>query len=124
MKEPTDTASPARHAGVHYMAEFWGAREIDGPGELESLLHGAARAGHATIMREAIHAYTPQGITGFVLLADSHLSLHTWPELDYVAVDIFTCGRDASGREALAYLEQALEPERVEIHRVLRGELG
>ena len=121
MKNPNEDTGGQTHAGVHYMAELWGARVVSQPDELSRLLHGAAQAAGSTVVREAVHAYTPQGITGFILLAESHLSLHTWPELDYIAVDIFTCGDQADGRAAIAYLEQALSPRRVEIQKVLRG---
>ena len=119
--EPVKPTAGHTHAGVHYMAEFWGAEVIEDPARLSRLLHGAAHAGHSTVVREAMHAYAPHGITGFILLAESHLSLHTWPELDYIAVDIFTCGDQADGQAAIAYLEQELAPERVEIQQVRRG---
>ena len=121
MTEPTKPAPEQTHAGVHYMAEFWGAEVVEDPARLAELLHGAARAGNSTVVGEAIHAYSPHGITGFILLAESHLSFHTWPELDYIAVDIFTCGDRADGRAAVAYLEQELAPERVELQAVSRG---
>ena len=118
MSEPT---TPPAHAGVHYMAEFWGAEVVTDPERLEALLHEAAGAARSTVVRQAMHAFTPQGLTGFVLLAESHLSFHTWPERDYVAVDIFTCGGTADGRAAIDYLAQVLKPERVEVKRVERG---
>lgn len=121
MTESTPPASPIAHAGVHLLAEFWGAAAIQDPERLKELLHDAAQAGRSTIISEAFHAFSPHGITGFVLLAESHLALHTWPELDYMAVDIFTCGDVADGRAAIAYLERELRPERVELQEVLRG---
>ena len=121
MTEPANPIPGQTHAGIHYLAEFWGAEVIQDPARLSELLHGAAEAGRSTVVGEAMHAYSPQGITGFILLAESHLSLHTWPELDYIAVDIFTCGDQADGRAAVAYLEQELAPERVEIQQVRRG---
>lgn len=120
----SDPTTPTTHAGVHYMAEFWGAEVVTDPERLAALLHEAAAAARSTVVREAMHAFSPHGLTGFVLLAESHLSFHTWPELDYVAVDIFTCGGAADGQAAIDYLAQALKPERVEVRRVERGQRG
>lgn len=64
----------------------------------------AAKAANATILRTVSHKFDPQGVTAFILLAESHISIHTWPELNRAAVDIYTCGTHTdpeSGLEAL-----------------------
>ena len=59
---------------------------------LENALVSAAREAGATVIDQSFHQFAPQGVSGVVLIAESHLSLHTWPEHAYAAVDIFTCG--------------------------------
>lgn len=59
---------------------------------LQRLMHAAARAAGATVVGEAFHRYAPQGVTGVLLLEESHFSLHTWPEAGYAAFDFYTCG--------------------------------
>ncbi len=109
------------YAGTHLLAELWGAAPIEDSERLVRLLHGAAVAARATVVAHAQHAFTPQGLTGVLLLAESHLSLHTWPELDYIAVDIFTCGDSTDGKAALEYLRAELQPRRMDIREVRRG---
>lgn len=109
------------YAGTHLLAELWGATPLEDPRRLVDLLHGAARAARTTVVAEAMHTFTPQGLTGVLLLAESHLSLHTWPELDYIAVDIFTCGDSTDGRAALSFLQRELQPRRMEIKEIRRG---
>ena len=59
---------------------------------LKRLMHAAARAAGATVVGEAFHRYAPHGVTGVLLLEESHFSLHTWPEAGYAAFDFYTCG--------------------------------
>jgi len=69
----------------------------------ESLV-GAAHAANATLLDVSTHLFEPQGVTGFVLLAESHISIHTWPELGYAAVDVYTCGTSTIPEKACEYL--------------------
>ncbi|MBR0664002.1 adenosylmethionine decarboxylase [Roseomonas hellenica] len=86
---------------------------------VEDLLLRAARLAEATIVASHFHAFSPEGISGIVLIAESHLSIHTWPSARYAAVDLYTCG-ELDSWPALAALAQALgskEPRYAEIHR-------
>jgi S-adenosylmethionine decarboxylase proenzyme len=74
---------------------------------LEKALRAAARAIGATVLSATFHAFFPHGVTGVLLLAESHLSIHTWPEHGYAAVDLFTCG-EGDPRAALPVLREAL----------------
>ncbi len=108
------------YAGTHMVADFWGAKEIMTEKELSELLLGAAKEAGAYPLQTAIHRFEPRGITGAVILSESHIALHTWPERDYTAIDVFTCGK-ADPRRAIAYFERILKPVRTEIRTMRRG---
>lgn len=108
------------HAGIHVIADFWGVREIETREELSGMLEGAARAAGARVLQTAVQAFEPAGLTGAVILAESHISLHTWPEWEYAAVDAFTCG-DTDPRRAVAYLQECLQPHRADVTVMQRG---
>jgi S-adenosylmethionine decarboxylase proenzyme len=74
----------------------------------------------ATVVAEAFHRYDPQGVSGTLLIAESHLSVHTWPEARYVAVDIFTCG-GLDPREGFRLLTKALGARGTRMHEIVRG---
>lgn len=107
--------------GKHLIAEFWGGKIIENPRELEQLLIGAAKAGNNTPIGVKIHKFNPQGITGIVLLAESHISFHSWPENDYIAIDILGCGRKSFPEKALRYLKEKIRPRKTRILEVKRG---
>lgn len=67
-------------------------RVFDDQSQILEALTLAAKAANATILRTASHKFEPQGVTAFLLLSESHISIHTWPELNKAAVDIYTCG--------------------------------
>jgi S-adenosylmethionine decarboxylase len=117
--------SPAalRHSGMHLVADLHGiAREKLCDAEaIGQLLKQAAAAAGATIVYSHFHAFGPgQGITGVVLLAESHISVHTWPELGFAALDIFMCGQ-AQPQRALALIEAGLAPASSVIQELPRG---
>jgi S-adenosylmethionine decarboxylase len=112
-----------RPAGVHLLADLHG---VD-PGLLvsceavDALLRAAARAAGATILHSHFHSFGPQqGVTGVLLLAESHISIHTWPECGFAAADIFMCG-DAAPQLALDVIERALAPASRTVKTVERG---
>ncbi|HEY1976515.1 MAG TPA: adenosylmethionine decarboxylase [Candidatus Baltobacteraceae bacterium] len=80
--------------GRHIVCEFSGCdpmllSDVDG---IHTMMIAAARAARATVMESAFHRFEPQGVSGTVILAESHLSIHTWPEKGYAAMDFYTCG--------------------------------
>lgn len=80
----------------------------------------AAVAAHATIISESFHAFSTIGVSGAVIIAESHLSIHTWPEYGFAAVDIFTCGATLRPDRAVAVLIERLrcgEPKQWEVQR-------
>ena len=81
----------------------------------------AARAVGATIVGESFHKFEPQGVTGVVSIAESHLCIHTWPEHGYAAADVFTCGEGFDPRKAADFLIQRLQCREPSISEVSRG---
>ena len=88
---------------------------------IEAKIREAVVHAHATLLEQSTKRFHPQGVTAFALLAESHISIHTWPELRYAAIDVFTCGRRAMPERAFQYLVEALQAGRHTVQRVERG---
>lgn len=89
--------------------------------EVESAMVEAADAMGATIVGAHFHRFEPHGVSGVVVISESHLTIHTWPEYGYAAVDVFTCGEDVEPHAALSVLESRFEPRDVEHSEIERG---
>ena len=104
--------------GRHLLADLYdcgcGFDALNAPERLLALVLEAVRASGATIMSHHVQPFTPHGVTGVVVVAESHLSFHTWPEHGFVALDYFTCGRTVDMDAALAVITAALAPARVD----------
>ncbi len=110
-----------KFAGTHLLLELWGARNLDDPKRIDTWLCNAARAAGATILHSHFHHFSPNGgVSGVVVLAESHISIHTWPERDYAAVDIFMCG-SCDPYKAIPVLKEAFEPATVQLSEHRRG---
>jgi S-adenosylmethionine decarboxylase len=108
-------------AGTHLIIDLWGARHLDNLGRMEKTLRRAVAVAGATLLHIHLHHFTPNGgISGVGVLAESHISVHTWPERDYAAFDIFMCG-EARPELAIPVLKEAFHPESVDISEHLRG---
>jgi S-adenosylmethionine decarboxylase len=114
-----------RTAGKHLLLELSGccADTLNNRALVRSALLAAASAAGATVVGETIHGFTPHGLTALLLLAESHLSIHTWPEAGYAAVDVYTCG-DCQPEAAIEILAQHLRSERIELMWIARGAEG
>ena len=88
---------------------------------MKKILAAAVKKANNTPLEIIIHKFQPQGMTGIVLLAESHIAIHTWPEFNYIALDIYTCGNKANPLKALEYLKEKLHPQKVEFKRLKRG---
>ncbi len=95
--------------GTHCILELYGcsAQVLDDEARLMPTLREAVLRAGATLLRETMHRFEPQGLTALLLLAESHLSIHTWPETGYAAVDVFTCGSHTDPQLACSFLIQA-----------------
>lgn len=109
--------------GVHYIADLWNCNKLflNDSSFISSSLKEAVGVANATLLEEIKYEFTPQGITAVCLLSESHISIHTWPEKQYAAVDIFTCGSHTEPEKACKYLIDALECERSKIDVIQRG---
>jgi S-adenosylmethionine decarboxylase len=109
------------YAGIHSIIDMWGAKHIDDIAHIERGLRQSVAAARATLLHIHLHHFAPGGgVSGVAVLAESHISVHTWPERAFAAFDIFTCG-DTDPEAAIAVLTAAFEPERVEVREYLRG---
>ena len=113
-----------KYSGIHLIAEFWGGKDIESPKKIREILVKAVRKANNTPLEIAIHKFQPQGITGVILLAESHIALHSWPEFNYLAVDIYTCGNKSQPEKALEYLKKEFQPKKVEVKKIKRGQLN
>lgn len=110
-----------RFAGAHLIVDMWGATGLDDIGFVERTLREAADAAGATTLEHRMHHFSPNnGVTGVLILAESHISIHTWPERGFAAVDIFLCG-DARPRAAVAVLERRFAPSEITVDELKRG---
>jgi S-adenosylmethionine decarboxylase len=101
------TRPPA--SGLHLIADLACAADLSDMAAIEAALRAAAAAAHATLLDIRLHHFgLGQGVTGVALLAESHISIHSWPEDGLAAVDIFVCGAHADAEAALAVLEARL----------------
>ena len=109
--------------GNHILLELWGVSRdlLDDSAELEQRLIEAATRGGAHVLEGKFRSFEPQGISGVLILAESHITLHTWPELGYAAVDVFTCGPADTGDRVSREVVDSLAPSSHEIRRLLRG---
>ncbi len=109
-------------AGTHLIVDLWGARGLDDAAAIERALRQAVEAAGATLLHIHLHRFTSRGgISGVALLAESHISIHTWPERDYAALDVFMCGA-SDPRRTVPVLRRAFQPQRFEVRELLRGE--
>ncbi len=112
-----------QHLGTHYILEACNAHAelLNDKDYIMESLRRAITISNATLMDEISVEFTPQGITAVCLLSESHLSIHTWPEKNYAAIDIFTCGDHCNPLKACNYLVEAFKSEQPRIQVINRG---
>ena len=109
--------------GLHILMEF-NECSIDILNDLkllETTMNEAALASKATIIKSVFHQFSPQGVTGVVVVAESHLAIHTWPEHGYAAVDFFTCNVGMDYNKAYELLVEKLQSKNHNYQSVKRG---
>ena len=101
------------HQSKHLLLELYGCdcEKLNDESFLRCILDRAAKLANATVLNLISHKFEPQGVTAIALLSESHISIHTWPESNYSAVDIFTCGQNMLPELASEYLIEALRAE-------------
>ena len=100
----------AIHQSKHLLLELYGCdyEKLNDESFLRCTLNRAAKLANASVLNLISNKFEPQGVTAIALLAESHLSIHTWPESHYAAIDIFTCGQNMNPDIASKYLIKAL----------------
>jgi S-adenosylmethionine decarboxylase len=112
-----------RCAGVHLIVDLHGAKRLNDIDHIEATLRRCVEAARATLLHIHLHHFQPSGVSGVAVLAESHISIHTWPEAGYAALDIFMCG-SAEPDNCIPVLREAFEAKRVDVNEILRGQEG
>jgi S-adenosylmethionine decarboxylase len=109
--------------GRHILAEFYNCDKeiLNNHALIEQYMNEAAKEAKATIVKSVFHFFNPWGVSGVVVIQESHLTIHTWPEYGYAAVDLFTCGEEVDPWIAFDYLKEKLKAEKTETIEAPRG---
>jgi len=113
----------AKTLGLHIIADLYGVEDdlIDRVEDIRALLEGAVKYAKLTKISSHYYQFKPHGATGVVLIAESHISIHTWPELGIATVDVYTCGDPEQCVAAMDYIIEKLKPKRVDKKVFERG---
>jgi len=109
--------------GSHLLIELFGCNQksLELETTVASAMHAAAEDSEATIVAESFHEFKPYGVSGAVIIQESHYTIHTWPEHGYAAVDLFYCGGTVMVHKAVDVLRERFQPERIKFLVVRRG---
>lgn len=109
--------------GYHILADFWGvdAELLNDGGFLEDALCRAARLAGATIRKKDFEKFEPQGVSVAVILSESHITIHTYPEKGFAAIDVYTCRENVDPMKAVDYLSNILKPTKQSVKTMVRG---
>lgn len=112
-----------KHLGEHIILELWGCdpKILNSEETMTEMLLKGVEASQSTLLKINMHKFSPQGVTGVAVLAESHISIHTWPEYGYAALDVFTCGDDVKPEDAIPVFEEYLKPKHMDIVNLKRG---
>jgi S-adenosylmethionine decarboxylase len=117
----TDRATGERYAGDHLLVEFWGAERLMEPEYICAAMEDGARAAGATILHSHYHHFGDgMGVSGVTVLAESHITIHTWPEVGYAAIDVFMCG-EAEPQKCVDLLRERFNPREISTDNYRRG---
>lgn len=118
-------STPSRALGRHIILELYDCPEelLKYPTEAERFLLEAAQQMKATVVSSSFHAFSPYGVSGVVIIQESHLTIHTWPEHRYAAIDIFTCG-PLELEAGITYLQSVFQAKQHYARELERGLLG
>ena len=108
-------------AGTHLILEVVNGHGLDDEARIQTAFRDCVRECGATLLHIHTHKFSPQGVSGVAVLAESHISVHTWPEIGYGAFDVFMCG-DAEPWRAVDVLKEAFGTQDVRVKELLRGE--
>jgi S-adenosylmethionine decarboxylase len=109
--------------GRHLILEMWGCDNLNSADVAEQALREMVDALDVTLLDLKVYPFSPVGVTGMAIVSESHLVIHTWPELGYAAVDVFTCGAQREPEAAVAVLRAHYKPDHVQVMEMVRGQV-
>ena len=110
-----------KYTGVHLLIELWTKNFLDDSNRIREIIIKAINACDATMLGIDLHVFTPNGgISGVAILQESHLSIHTWPEYDYAAIDLFVCGT-INPHLAIPVIKDEFSPFKIDVQEIRRG---
>jgi S-adenosylmethionine decarboxylase proenzyme len=112
--------------GKHILVELYDCdtKGLNQHDKVQKMMLGAARAAKATVVTSEFHQFNPYGVSGAVIIAESHLTIHTWPEYGYAAVDVFTCGEEIDPWDCVREIVRVLKPKSHTALEMKRGTLN
>lgn len=110
-----------RFAGTHLIIDLYDAERLDDIDFIEATLYKCIKAANATLLNIHLHRFEPNGVSGVAVLAESHISVHTWPEANYAAFDVFMCG-GAKPEACVEIMREAFKPSKISVSEHLRGQ--
>ncbi|MCM8773647.1 MAG: adenosylmethionine decarboxylase [Candidatus Omnitrophica bacterium] len=120
-KEFCATNGHIKYAGVHLVIELWEACNLTSLPKIRKILKDSVKACQATLLKIDLHKFSPSGgISGIAIIQESHISIHTWPEYHYGALDIFVCG-EVNPYKAIPVIKKGFKPKRMQIAEMKRG---
>jgi len=118
------TDKPAQqYLGRHILAEFFECdpNVLNNPELVEKYMLQAALECGATVVNKCFHLFAPHGVSGVVIISESHLAIHTWPEYGYAAVDLFTCGEQCDPKVSYEFLKEKFNSKDAKYSQLNRG---
>ena len=109
--------------GKHILAEYYGCDKaiLDSVEKVEQVMLSAANTAKVTVVEKCFHKFSPHGVSGVIVISESHLAIHTWPEYKYAAVDFFTCNKNCNTEIAVEQLKNLFKAERYTANLIKRG---
>jgi S-adenosylmethionine decarboxylase len=119
----TPTLPNSHPDGIHHLIEFFGCcpHQINSRNFWETILDSALEGADIQILNRHFYCFAPHGVTGYILLSASHVSVHTWPENGYVACDVFSCGDENETNSIAQRITAAIRHERTHVTSLRRG---
>ncbi|MDD3626012.1 MAG: adenosylmethionine decarboxylase [bacterium] len=111
--------------GKHFICDFFNCapEKISNNEEIKEIIVSAIKQSGATIVETKMYHFEPYGLTGIVIITESHFSIHTWPEYRFAAIDFFSCNKNLDFNKAIKIIEDYLKPESIKKHEIDRGEI-
>ena len=111
--------------GFQTTIDFYGCNteKINSTDFIEDVLKKAAKKMNLTVVKSTIHSFCPIGVSGVIVIQESHLAIHTWPEYNYVALDFFTCNKAYELTDGINWLKEMFEAKKMEIVSEKRGDI-